>query len=424
MEYPALTASEALEKIRAGTLTCESWAKACLDCVNRHDDLIKAMSYCNDEKVIATAQQRDRGNPDQLLHGVPVAVKDIFDTEDLPTEFNSPVYEGHQPKKDAACVSTLKAHGAVILGKAATVEFASIGRMPPTTNPHDVKRTPGGSSAGSAAAVAAGMAPIALGSQTGGSTIRPAAFCGIAAMKPTWGTVALEGMKPYAPSLDTVGWMARCVDDLELVSYALRVSRKAAPRKTKGTIGFYKTPYWEFAEQDTQSALTHTINQLQASGIKVIEVQDPIDADKLNDAQNTIMHGEGRATYLAEYLHWPDLLHPNLVSEVENSMNISDEDLQWAYDYLALRRPVFDQAMADFDAWLTPAVPGEAPLGLHSNGDAVFNRLWTGLHVPAITLPATTNTNGLPIGIQLVSGRFRDNELLACAKYIETVLSG
>lgn len=418
------TATEIVRAIAAGRLTARAAVDDCLEVIRNREDEIRAFAH-------VAAQARDRAGAvdaapgDGLLRGVPIAVKDVFDTGDMPTEYGSPLYRGHRPSRDAACVAVLRAEGAVVLGKAQTVEFASLGRTAATVNPHARDHTPGGSSSGSAAAVATGMVPIALGTQTGGSTIRPAAFCGVAGMKPTFGTVPVEGMKPYAPSLDTVGWMARSVADLALVARAFRIHRDGGGEAGfRGRIGFWRTPYWDAAGPDTRRALEQTAAALREAGIDVCDVAGPDGAERVNEAQDIIMHGEGRTAFLSEYLRWPRELHAEFVTEVENSRGIDGAALAWAADYLGRLRPRFDEAMEDYDAWLVPAVPGEAPAGLASTGDPVFNRLWTGLHAPAVTLPGFSGARGLPVGVQLVAGRFRDSRLLTAAGRVEEILGG
>ncbi|NBC21976.1 MAG: amidase [Gammaproteobacteria bacterium] len=419
------TATGILRAIEAGELTTAEAVAACLAVIDGKEEEIRAFAHVAADAARERAAEIDAAPGGGLLRGVPVAVKDVIDTADMPTEYGSPLYRGHRPARDAACVAVLRAEGAVVLGKAQTVEFASLGRTADTVNPHHHRHTPGGSSSGSGAAVAAGMVPVALGTQTGGSTIRPASFCGVAGMKPTFGTVPVEGMKAYAPSLDTVGWMARCVADLALVARAFRIDRDAGGAYTglRGRIGFWRTPYWEAAGPDTRQALEETAAALRAAGIEVSEVSAPEGAERLNEAQDVIMHGEGRTAFLSEYLRWPRELHAEFVAEVENSRGIDGAALARAADYLGALRPRFDQAMEDYDAWLVPAVPGEAPAGLSSTGDAVFNRLWTGLHAPAVTLPGFTGSQGLPVGIQLVAGRYRDARLLATAARVEEVLA-
>lgn len=419
------TAAATANAIAAGESTATAALERCLAVIAEREQHLRAFAFVAAEQARQQAAALDRRpGPAGLLHGVPVAVKDVMDTADMPTEYGSSLYRGHRPGRDAACVAVLRAEGAIVIGKAQTVEFASLGRVAETRNPHDAGHTPGGSSSGSAAAVAAGMVPIALGTQTGGSTIRPAAFCGVAGMKPTWGTVPVEGMKPYAPSLDTIGWMARTVDDLALLARVFRIGRDARPAAGAAVsrVGFYRTPYWEAAGADTRNALQRTCALLEDAGVAVEEVSGPEGAERLNEAQDIIMHGEGRVAFLSEYLRRREDLHAEFVAEVENSRGIDAAALRWAQDYLAAFRPRFDAAMARFDAWLVPAVPGEAPAGRASTGDPVFNRLWTGLHVPAVTVPGCTGGSGLPVGVQLVAGRYRDADVLRAAAMVESLI--
>ncbi len=408
------TASDALRLMQGGALGRDDYFAMCIRAIEESETRVRAF---------ASVDTTPKSIADGPLGGIPIGVKDVIDTEDLATECNSPLYEGRRTTHDAGCVSVLRAKGALVLGKTTTVEFASLGRVAPTTNPHNAAHTPGGSSSGSAAAVASGMVPIALGTQTGGSIIRPASFCGVAALKPTFGVVPVSGLKPYAPSLDTIGWMARSVADLRLAFECFEGLEE--PSTTPGTmrVGFYRTPYWDKAEEATRTALDLTRKKLLCAGHTVIDVEGPDGADRLNVAQDTIMHAEGRLAFLGEYSLWKDRLHGALREEVENVRNITGAQLASAYDFLGEMRPRMEKALSEYDCWLVPAVPGEAPAGLEKTGDAVFNRLWTGLHFPAIALPCTSGPSGLPVGIQLVAPRFSDRRLLASASVVEALLN-
>lgn len=407
------TASEALRLIADGTIDSNDYLQLCVAAIDEHEDRIGAFAS------VDRSPARIAGGP---LAGIPIGVKDVIDTADLPTECNSPLYQGHQAAHDAGCVSVLRSKGAVVLGKTTTVEFASLGRVAGTVNPYNAAHTPGGSSSGSAAAVATGMVPVALGTQTGGSIIRPASFCGVAALKPSFGVVPVSGLKPYAPSLDTIGWMTRSVADLRLVLNGFEPLENEVTPGESLHIGFYRTGYWDQATEATRNALRATRTIAEDAGHTVSDIDDLPEAAKLNAAQDTIMHAEGRLSFLAEYSLWRDRLHDELRDEVENVRGITPGQLADAYDFLGRMRPVVDAAMAGFDAWLTPAVPGEAPEGLESTGDAVFNRLWTGLHMPAVALPGFSGPTGLPVGIQLVAPRFCDRRLLSVAIMIEDAL--
>jgi Asp-tRNA(Asn)/Glu-tRNA(Gln) amidotransferase A subunit family amidase len=418
------TATETTRRVEAGALSCAAAVAECLAAVDAREAVVQAFAHVDAAAARAAARALDAdANGGGALRGVVIGVKDVIEVAGMPAEYNSPLYAGHRSSRDANCVAALRAAGAIVLGKTATVEFASLGRIPPTTNPHDPAHTPGGTSGGSAAAVATGMVHVALATQTGGSTIRPASFCGVAALKPSFGVVSTDGLRPYAPSLDTITWMARGVDDLALVARALRIDRAAPRDMVAPSFGVYRTPYWDLAGVDTRAALAAAADALRAAGATVAEVTGPPDADRLNEAQDVVMHGEGRAAYLAEYLASRDALAAALRDEVEDTRGIDAARLRWAQDYLAERRPRFDAAIGAFDAWLTPAVPGAAPRGLESTGEATFNRLWTGLHVPAVALPGFTGAHGLPVGVQLVAPRFADAALLAAARFAETAFA-
>lgn len=424
MEPFELTASQAAERIASGGLTSEALTRSCLERIELRDPKVKAWAHVDAETAIAEARRRDQSDPLGPLHGVPVGIKDMIETGDMPTEYNSPIYEGFQPARDAACVSVLRGAGAVILGKVATVEFASHGRKPPTGNPRNLEHTPGGSSSGTGAAVADLMVPMALGTQTGGSLIRPASFCGIFGMKPTFGLISIEGIKVYCQSLDTIGYMGRSVDDLARMSVALGVTeRLPEPQTIEGVrIGVFRTQHWDEAETATQDAIADAATQLAAAGAVVSDVRIPDVFQTLTEMQDRIMHWEGRGAYRAEYLLNFDNLAKGFRDEVENATGRTHEQMLEAYDHVARARVVFENAFSDFDAWLTPSVPGEAPHGLTASGLATFNRMWTALHCPCITLPSHHGPNGLPVGIQLVAPRLSDDRLLGLAGAAATVL--
>jgi Asp-tRNA(Asn)/Glu-tRNA(Gln) amidotransferase A subunit family amidase len=358
------------------------------------------------------------------LAGIPFAAKDIFATATLPTTYGSPHYAGFQAGADAAVIQLLKDSGALLLGKTSTVEFASVGAIPPTRNPWDLDRSPGGSSAGSGAAVGAGLVPLALASQTGGSTIRPAAFCGAVGYKPTWGRISTEGMKPFAPSLDTVGLIASHVRLLRHVAVALGFGAPLPVRTDRPLrIGWFPTPYAEDMEEASRNALDRARAVLREAGHEVVTAPVPDGGDTLNEWQNIVMHGEGRYSYQADRLRFGDRLHPGLLACADNALGIRPRDLTTALDAIADLRPRYDDALREFDAWLTPAVPGEAPAwSPEDSGSAVFNRLFTALHVPCVCLPAGFGPNGLPLAVQLVAARDRDQPLLAVAGIVETLL--
>ncbi len=268
-----LTATEIVRATTAGEITCEAVTRACLERIAAREGVIHAWASIDPELALAQARALDRGTERGPLHGVPVGVKDIIDTFDQPTEMGSPIYRGHRPAADAACVALVRAAGAVILGKTVTCEFA--GMQPGiTTNPHDTERTPGGSSSGSGAAVADRMVPVAFGTQTGGSVLRPAAYCGVFGFKPTFGAFNRRGVFPAAESLDTLGLIARSLDDIELVSdvLELRPSSKPAPLNRAPRIGLCRTPLWATAQPETAAAVEDAAAKLGKAGADIREI--------------------------------------------------------------------------------------------------------------------------------------------------------
>lgn len=411
----AMDSPEIADAVASGEADPVEIVESFLSVVDERESEVRAWAHVDPDLARTQAGALDRVR--RPLLGVPVGIKDVIDTEDMPTTYNSPLYEDHQPSRDAACVSLLRSAGAVIMGKTGTVEFASLGRNPDTTNPHDATRTPGGSSCGSGAAVGAGMVPVALGTQTGGSTIRPASFCGVYGMKPTYGLVSFEGTKPYAPSLDTIGWMGRSVGDLAAVAEALGAvpAPPAAVDPSTLRIGVYRTPAWDMADAASRDAVHEAAEQFRALGATVEDIDGPAEFARLTDAQDIIMHWEGQAAFRAEYERFGSALHQGFRDEVENSKGRTAVQAAEAYDFLGTCRGLFDATFGAYDALLTPAVLGEATVGLESTGMATYNRMFTALHGPNITVPTARGEHGLPIGVQLVSGRFHDKALLGIA---------
>ena len=416
-------------RLASGELSSEQAVERCIARYESREKEVRAFAAFDAERALGEARARDRERelrgPRGALHGLPFAVKDVIDTVDLPTQRNSPRYEGRRAEQDAACVRLLRQAGCVLLGKADTVEFAGIGRDPPTTNPHDPGRTPGGSSAGSGAAVATGMAPMALGTQTGGSVIRPSSFCGVAGFKPTYGRVPVQGLWLHAPSLDTVGWMAEDVELLARTGEVLNLGQWQAPEAGRSLrIGLYRTPYWPDTEPASRAAVETVAEKLAEAGHAVDTVDEIPAAENLNEWQDVIMHGEARISLLAEHGAGKQGLHEDIIEEVEVNRGITPRLMAEAYDGIGSLRPVFDARLADYDAWLTASAPGEAIPRSEGNGEATFNRLFTALHLPCVTVPAQKGPAGLPVGVQLVGARFADLQVLAAAVVLEKLLAG
>lgn len=418
MEPCFLTAADAASLIATRALSCEELVRSCLGRIEARDLVVHAWLDVDPELAIRRARELDGVGAKSALHGIPFGVKDVIDTSDLTTTRNSPIYAEARAGRDAACVSVLRHSGMPMLGKADTVEFAAGGRMPRTSNPHNPAHTPGGSSSGSAAAVADGMVPIALGTQTGGSVIRPASFTGVYALKPTYGVVSLEGVRPYAPSLDTIGWFGRAARDLTMVARLFRLIGPETTQKSEVPrlkVGLCRTPVWEHAEPASREVLMAAATRLEAAGVEVSEVELPPAFNGLSEAQKVVMNGEGSASFLPEYLGAYDLLARDFRVKVE--AGIRPETRRASHKLADICRPVFDALFGErLDALLTPAARGEAPLGLHATGDSIFNALWTLLHVPCVAIPAGRGPKNLPVGVQLVGPRFGDGRLLSIAE--------
>jgi len=421
-----LSASEAAARIREGKLTSEALVRSCLERIDARESQVKAWVHLDRDFALAQARECDRSASRGPLHGVPFAAKDIMDTADLPTEYGSPIYKGNRPRADAACVALSRAAGGVLLGKTVTTEFASRVPLGNTTNPHNPQHTPGGSSSGSAAAVGDFMVPLAFGTQTVGSVIRPAAFCGCIGYKPSYSEVSTQGVKQNTASFDTVGLFARAVEDLALFRAALTgfaVKPLAAVQVNQLKIGFCRTMFWDRAEAYTKTLLEEAASALARAGANVadFELGEPF----------TNFEAMGRRINDYEFcraLTWERQHHWELLSEFQRKklsawLNISYEQYREAEAFLAERRRQLADAMADLDLLLTPSAPGEAPAGLGSTGDTSFNILATWTYTPCVTLPVFAGPSGLPVGIQLIGQRNQDHRLLEGAQAIYRMLS-
>jgi Asp-tRNA(Asn)/Glu-tRNA(Gln) amidotransferase A subunit family amidase len=421
----SLSARDAAREIAAGRLSAASLVAACLERIAAREPVVGAWHHLDSEAALAAARRCDASPPSGPLHGIPIAVKDLIDTVDMPTGYGSAIYEGHRPVADAACVALARAAGAVVLGKTVTTEFACF-TAGKTANPHNPAHTPGGSSSGSAAAVADGMVPLAFGTQTAGSIIRPASYCGVVGFKPSFGLIARAGVKPLADSLDTIGTMARNIADAAFFAGILSgrpALRHVTIPETPPRFGLYRTPMWKEAEPSTATALDHVRAALERVGARVAEVAAPPEHQGLTDAQDRVMGFELVRALAYERLEHSAEISPRLAQQIEFGMNV-DAD---AYDAARAETAAARAGLAGFfgpcDAMLAPAAPGEAPAGLGYTGNPVFNRMWTLLGVPCVTLPALWGESGLPTGIQLVGRPGRDAQLMATALFVERALA-
>jgi Asp-tRNA(Asn)/Glu-tRNA(Gln) amidotransferase A subunit family amidase len=414
-----ITAVEAVAAIEAGTLTSETLVRGYLDRIADRDDVVKAWVHLDPDQARAQAKAADAASGG-LLRGIPVGVKDIIDTYDMPTGHNSPIFEGKVPFGDAACVALCRTAGAVIMGKTVTTEFAN--RHPgATTNPHNPAHTPGGSSSGSAAAVADGHVPLAFGTQTGGSVIRPAAYCGIVGYKPTFGDFSRVGIKMQCHSVDTLGLMARTLDDIALFRAAvLKLPVVHIDRDIgRPRIGICRSPVWDKAEPETKALIEGTATRLSDKGASVIDVAFAAPFTDIIDDHAAITGFESVRNYADERLRNPDKVSEELMNgPMKRGLAVSFERYVAAQRQATAFKSHVDSLFDKVDLLLTPSAPGEAPKGLAATGDPVFNSIWTLAGTPCVTLPAGTGPNCLPLGVQLVGLRHDDDRVLSLAAWV------
>jgi amidase len=416
---------EAAQAIRAGKISSTDLVQACLDRIAQREPELHAWAWLDPDAALAAARQADQQPVRGPLHGLPIAVKDIIDTTDMPTECGSPIYRGRRPSNDAACVAMARRSGAVVLGKTITTEFAYFAPGP-TANPRNLAHTPGGSSSGSAAAVADTLVPAAFGTQTAASLIRPASFCGVVAYKGSFGEFSLAGIKPFAASFDTLGVITRHVIDAQWMRWAM-LGIPAAEADTKaweGTprIGVCHTPWWQQADPDCQAVIEVAALQLARKGAKVSQATLPSHFGQLADTHKLIMAYEAAQSLCFEHDRFPDKLSPQLQSLLEDGLQISRARYLAAQQLAATARHEFQAWKIDWDILLTPSAVGTAPRGLHATGDPLFSRMWTLLGVPSVTVPGYTGQLGLPIGVQLIGDFREDDKLLAMARWVEAKL--
>ena len=422
----SLSAMALAARLRAGGCTAVDAVQSCLDRISQLDAKVQAWTFLDPELALKQARAADRhrasGAALGALHGVPVGIKDIIDTMYMPTENGTVLHAGRRPAKDATVVARLRAAGAIIMGKTVTTELATYfpGK---TCNPHDPEHTPGGSSSGSAAAVAAGMVPLAVGTQTNGSVIRPAAFCGVVGYKPTYGLINRDGVLCQSPAMDQIGVFARTPEDAALIAETLcdavalplwlDASGGLQPRLPR--MAFVKTPVWNRTAFDAREAIVGLAARL---GAAVHEVDMPEAAAQAWDWQRTVMEAEIATHYHAEWTRGREQLSQSLRSQIERGHAVTAVDYQHALAQIPRINTAFEPLYAEYDVIMTPAVAGTAPRGLDSTGDPAFCTLWTFCGMPSLTLPLLRGTNGLPLGVQLVAPRFCDAQLLRAARWL------
>jgi amidase len=420
-----LTATEAAAAIAQGRASCEALAHACLERIAAREPEVRAWAHLDPERVIEQARALDRGARRGPLHGVPFGVKDIIDTCDCPTEYGTVIHKGHRPAKDAACVALSRRAGGLLMGKTVTTEFANV-TPGPTRNPLDLSRTPGGSSSGSGAAVADCHVPLALGTQTTGSTTRPASFCGLFGYRPTFGDLRTAGVMEASGSLDTLGILARSIEDVALYrDVLLGVEPEPLPGEVSALrIGFCRPYFWERLEPATQALIEDAARRRARAGAAVEEVVlSGSDYEGLEEAHRWISAFE-----MTRNLAWEIENHWERISQGLREGRLKD-GLACGYErYCEMRervehcRRLIARVLARHDVLLAPAAAGEAPAGMHPVPHPYVYMIWTTMHVPSITLPVFRGPNGLPIGAQLVGRRYEDRRLFAVARWVYRVL--
>jgi Asp-tRNA(Asn)/Glu-tRNA(Gln) amidotransferase A subunit family amidase len=417
-----LSACEVARGVASGAFTAEAVVRACLDRIEERDKQVKAWAFLDPKLALAQARAIDAKAAKGPLAGVPVGIKDIFATFDMPTDMGSPIYRNNRTATDASSVALARRADAVILGKTITCEFA--GLTPNVTrNPHNLDHTPGGSSSGSAAAVADGMAALAYGTQTGGSVLRPASFCGVVAYKPTYNLICRDGIKFAAESRDTIGLFARSVEDLDLIASVLTGRQRVTPRQTPPKIGLCRSHLWEHAQPESKLAIEDGARRLEAAGARVRDVSLPESFSALAEARTVVNPFERARSMAHEWNANRALISEGLSRQIEQGLAIPYARYIASLQRMLQCREQIPAIFGDADILLTPCVTGEAPKGLASTGDTRFQEFWTALHVPAITLPTHKGPNGLPIGIQLIGRLYEDQTLLGSAMWVSQRLA-
>jgi len=430
-----LTANQAAQGIRDGLFSSQDLVRACIAQIQAREPEVQAWAYFDAEHALAQAKLADdsraAGTPLGPLHGVPVGIKDIIDTGDMPTEDGTILHSGRNPWHDAKVVELLRSAGAVIMGKTVTTELATY-TPGKTRNPHNPEHTPGGSSSGSAAAVAAGMVPLAIGTQTNGSLIRPAAYCGVFGFKPTRGLISCQGILRQSERLDQPGCFARSVEDLALLGEVLSAYDPDEPGMTPRapvpmlrvcseeppmppTLALIKTPWWSQLDDDSREGYGELVEHLREH---VGEFVLPDSAAKVFDWHNTVMEADIAANYQAEFERGADKLSASLLEQLERGRNVKAVDYLQSMARIPVVTEALDEIFDRYDAILTPAVAGAAPHGLDSTGSPMFCTLWTFCGMPALSLPLLKAGNGMPVGVQLVGRVGDDARLMRTARWL------
>ncbi len=432
----SLSLEELAEKIKSGQLTSVEACQTYIERINKFDKDIKAWAHFDRkvllEKAAESDEHRKAGKPTGLLHGVPIAVKDIIGTVDMPTECGTVIRKGKSYSQNAEIIDLLHSSGAIVMGKTATSELAYLS-PPSTTNPHDKNRTPGGSSSGSAASVASFMAPASIGSQTGGSIIRPASYCGVVGYKPTYGLISRNGVLRTSYNLDQVGMFGRKVEDVAMLAKVLIKKDKYDPatihystenilaETKKGPIFepkfiFYKTDYWKIIDKKSREAFEYFIKSFK----KNIEIFDTPSYFKDIHKYHQIIHETDLANnFSVYYKKFKKKLSKYMQDAISNGNKYTAKEYAEAIDFMKRSYESYEEVFEDYHGVLSPSSPGVAPKGLKSTGTAEFNKVWSYLGTPCISLPLLEGENNLPLGVQLIGNKYDDHRFLGVAKWLE-----
>jgi Asp-tRNA(Asn)/Glu-tRNA(Gln) amidotransferase A subunit family amidase len=439
-----LSACDAREAIKQGLLSSVELVEACFARIDELEESIGAWTHLDREIALEQARKADEFRSSGIrvgpLHGLPVAIKDIIDTRDYPTEYGTVLHQGHQPEDDATLIGLLKEAGAIILGKTVTTELAVLSPGK-TRNPHNPEHSPGGSSSGSAAAVSSAMVPLAVGTQTNGSVIRPASFCGVYGFKPSFARVSRHGVLQQSPPLDTIGMFARSLDDLALIADVLmrydtqdrwmsptappaiaEVLHEEAP--VEPIFAFIRTPVWEQVEPVSKDAFRELIEAANQNNTKVIDIYDlPTPFDGIYEDHRKVMEADLARSFATEYAEGKTSLSKLLCEMIERGQQVSGDDYDLAVANIDAYREALDEIFESYDAIITPSTLGPAPFGLDATGSPVMNTIWTYCGTPAINLPLLQSAEGLPIGVQLVAAKGDDARLFRNCQWLLDYLS-
>ncbi len=422
-----LTLGQMAKALRTKTLTSEALVTSCLERIAAVDPEVLAWARLDGNAALSRARQLDQEPPLSLLHGIPIGVKDIIDTDDFITSYNSPIYQTHRPTTNANIVTRALDAGAIVLGKTTTQEFATRGNISPTRNPHSALHSPGGSSSGSAAAVGASMVPLALSSQTAGSIVRPASYCGVVGFKASYGLIDISGVKRMSPTLDTLGWHTRSVQDaaiaLSLLSNWQGLQEFERGLTTELIVGICEDPFWPLAETATREALSLARERLERAGVRIIQISLPSGFEKLGAALDVIGDVEGLASLEHEWLNHRGGLSAGVHEKLQRAQTIKPQVYEEAK---RLARTCSEQSASLFagaTCILTPSSPGYAPLlELKDPGDSCFSKLWTILGMPSVNIPIPL-PGPLPIGLEIICPKGQDTLALQTAQHIENIIN-